>query len=291
MITIENDFIRISVKEKGAELCSIYHKMLQKEFLWQADPMIWARHAPILFPIIGQVQNGEYSYDGQQYKLPQHGFARDSMFELVECTDEKITLKLSSSVDTLAVYPFDFELYAEFRVDKNQVLTSYQVVNKSNATMYFSLGFHPGFICPIDEELTFEDYYLEFEKEENINQLLLDGAFLSDKKINNFTNGTNRIDLSHSLFDNDAIITEGFKSSYIQIKSDKSPHFVEVGIKDFPMIGLWTKPNANAPYLCIEPWYGVADEKDSGKNFDEKKEIQKLSVNQKFSCEFYLKVN
>lgn len=289
-VILKNDKLTVGVKTKGAELCSIYHNELDQEFLWQADPSVWGRHAPVLFPIVGQVQGGEYTYEGKKYKLSQHGFARDGQFEVMSVTNTSVSLVLKSSEETLKVYPFEFELELNFSIEGTSVLASYVVRNTTKGEMYFSLGLHPGFVCPMEEGTSFDDYYIEFEQKETIDRQLLDGAFLSGECTKGVLNGSNRLPLSYPLFDNDAIIMEGFKSKYIAIKSEKTDRFVEMGLDGFPLLGIWSMPSQEAPYVCLEPWYGVADEKDSGKTYDQKKGIQHLNQGEEFNCNYYIKI-
>lgn len=287
---VENDFLNVEVKKMGAELCSIFHKQHQLEYLWQADPKVWARHAPILFPIVGQVQDGTYIYKNDQYQMGQHGFARDSEFELVDQTDNSLTLRLKFDGNSLLIYPFRFELVIQYILEEQRLTSNYQVHNLDQEELYFSLGLHPGFTCPIEAHLKFSDYYLEFDQVETVDCLIIEGSLLSNKALGNFINNSQKIALDHSLFDNDALIFENLVSSSVMLKSDQSKHFVKVGISDFPYLGIWSKPSANAPYLCIEPWYGITDEKDSGKPLDQKKGIQRLKHKKMFECSSYFQV-
>jgi len=287
---IENEYLSVSIESKGAEISSIFHKQYQLEYLWQADPNVWARHAPILFPIVGQVQNGTYSYQDEQYHLSQHGFARDREFELVDQSANHITFRLMHDEDSLAVYPFRFELTVQYLLDRSRLISNYKVRNLDDDEMYFSLGLHPGFSCPLEPDLSFSDYYLEFDQIESSDRLTLDGSLLSSISDENYINNSQKVVLNHSQFDNDALIFEGLKSSSVTLKSDRSSRFVKVGIEGFPYLGIWSKPKTKAPYVCIEPWYGVTDEKDTAKSFDQKKGIQQLTGNSEFECNSYIEV-
>ncbi len=289
MIELSNDQLTVSIKENGAELCSVKSKTTGIEHMWQADPNYWGRHAPILFPIVGQVKNGEYEYRGGAYKLSQHGFARDQVFEIVDQSESRVRLRLTASPETKTAYPADFELTITYTLKDSQVDCSYEVVNKENEPMYFSLGLHPGFRCPFAEGTSFEDYELVFGQNETLDRHLLDGPFLSGEVVNKYMNDSANIPLSHDLFKDDALIFENFKSDSIRLQSPKTEHFVEMGLAGFPLIGLWSKPNSDAPYVCIEPWYGVADEVDR-KPFEQKKGIQVLGGNRIWKAETYIKV-
>ncbi len=287
---VENELVQVEVNNRGAELCSIFHKQHEVEYLWQADPNIWARHAPILFPIVGQVQSGTYSYQNKTYKLSQHGFARDREFKVVDQSADQITFRLKYDEDSLSVYPFRFELTIQYTLEQTRLTSNYQVRNLDTEEMYFSLGLHPGFTCPIESSLSFSDFYLEFDQVETADCLTLDGPLLSGKLKGKFINDSRILPLDYSLFDNDALIFENLKSSSVTLKSDQSSRFIKVGIEGFPYLGIWSKPKANAPFVCIEPWYGITDEKDSGKLFHQKKGVQLLSGNAVFECKSFTEV-
>lgn len=290
-IEIQNESLSVRINFKGAELSSIYNKKKKIEHLWQADPSVWARHAPILFPIVGQVKGGKYFVDGEEYKLGQHGFARDRVFELEEITKTTAIFKLESDDDSLKIYPFNFNLFVKYNLVGAKLNITYEVVNTDTKEILFGLGAHPGFTVPFDADSNFEDYYLEFEKNETVDKLLLSTrGLLSGEVHEKFLDNTNRIPLNYSTFSKDALIFENLESSFITIKSDKTDVALKMGIANFPLLGIWTMPGKNAPYVCIEPWYGVADAETSTGKFEDKKAINKLQVNSKFEMNFYVEI-
>jgi len=290
-IEIQNETLSVRINFKGAELSSIYNKKEKIEHIWQADSKVWARHAPILFPIVGQVKGGKYKVDGVEYSLGQHGFARDKVFMLEEITKTSAVFKLESDEDSLEIYPFKFELFVKYNLLGGKLDISYEVVNTDTKQILFGIGAHPGFTVPFNSKTNFEDYYLEFEKNETVDKLLLsNNGLLSGEVHEKFLNNTNRIPLEYSTFSKDALIFENLQSSYISIKSNKTDVSLKMGIDNFPLLGIWTMPGKNAPYICIEPWYGVADSELSTGNFEEKKAINKLPVNGKFEMNFYIKI-
>lgn len=287
--SIKNDFLKVSINQKGAELSSIFNQKNQTEYLWQADSAVWGRHAPVLFPIVGQVKDGFYTYDGKNYQMSQHGFARDREFEVLAEKEDSISFQLQFDKEGLKIYPFKFSLKIEYKLVENKLLMNYSVENLSDDDMYFQLGLHPGFQCPIDDRLSFDDYYLEFNKPENLDRMLLEGPLLSDRVEENFVDGR-QIKLNHELFDDDALIFEEFNSTSITLKSDKDDKSLEMGIEGFPLLGIWSKPGASAPYVCIEPWYGVADHVNGQQSYKEKKAIQFLSGKAIFEASSYVRV-
>ncbi len=174
MHTLQNNSFQINVQEHGAELCSFKNTQTDLEYIWQADPAIWARHAPVLFPTVGKLKNNQFTYQGKSYTLPQHGFARDYAFTLKSKTENSLTFVLEQSEATLIHFPFSFRLCISYRLEENTLTVSYRVENPASTNLYFSLGAHPGFACPLFPDEQFSDYYLQFEKSEGIKRYLLD---------------------------------------------------------------------------------------------------------------------
>ena len=280
--TISNGEIEISAKTSGAELTSVKKISNGLEYLWQGDKEVWGRNAPVLFPIVGKVKNNTYQVDGREYSLPQHGFARDKDFELIEKTETLLSYSLKYSEETLDVYPFKFELLIQYELDKYALTTRYIIKNLDNKEIYFSIGAHPGFICPILPDENYSDYYLEFEKEEIQSMALLDNG-LRNGKFKPVLNNEKIIPLSYELFKDDALIFKNLNSRIISLKSKRSGHGFHFSIQGFPYVGIWSKPG---PFVCIEPWLGVADSIDSTGDFKNKEGIIKLPQDKSFDCEF-----
>jgi galactose mutarotase-like enzyme len=291
-LELQNELLTVRINFKGAELSSIYNKKRNIEHIWQADSDVWARHAPMLFPIVGKVKDGKYIVDDKEYNLGQHGFARDKVFDLDEITSTKAILKLESDDESLKVYPFKFNLYVKYTLIGARLDVSYIVENTDSKEMLFAIGAHPGFTVPFEVNHSFEDYYLEFEKNETADKLLLSNdGLLSGEIHKKFLDDTNVIPLKFSTFSKDALVFENLQSTYISIKSIKSDISLKMGIENFPLLGIWTMPGFNAPYICIEPWYGVADSEDSSGYFKDKKAINTLSVDSKFEMKFFIEIN
>lgn len=279
---LENDTLIVGIKQLGAELCSLIDKRTNTEHVWQGDPTVWERHAPVLFPIVGKVENDTYTIDGKSYKSGQHGFARNRDFVVESQTDSSITFLLASDSLSLEQYPYHFALRITYSLEADKLHVAYQVVNKDNQGIWFSIGAHPGFVCPFSQIEQFSDYYLEFEKPETSQRLLFGNGLLTGEKQPYLAN-TKQINLTHSLFDGDAIILEGLVSSWVDLKSKHSKRALRFTFKGFPLLAFWTKPKLNAPYLCIEPWYGVADTAGEGKEYKQKAYIQQLEQGGEFN--------
>jgi len=277
MKSIANEFLTVSVKEQGAELCSI-KDAAGTEYMWQADPAFWARHAPVLFPIVGKLLNGRYELNGKTYELPPHGFARDMKFSLVEQSESSLVFQLLPTAETRKSYPFEFALNIIYRLNVNSLEISYEVRNNGAEVMPFSIGAHPAFNLhgPV------EKCFLEFEKEETLNTTLLSGKGLLTEETAPVLADTNILPLSKTLFDRDALILLDFKSEKITLGSHKSTRRLTVEFPGFPQLGIWAKPGA--PFVCIEPWYGYADPEQPYGDIMNKPGIMHLAAGDTFTC-------
>lgn len=288
VVNIENELLSIAIKEKGAELDSIKLKKDDTEYLWQGDKKIWGRNAPVLFPIVGKLKDNKCEIAGKSYEMSQHGFARDMGFKLTDRKGSSAEFTLEYNEDTLKKYPFKFQLKVKYEIEDNGVKVNYTVINKDDKEMLFSIGAHPGFVCPLLKGENLDDYYLEFEKEESLDTYVLDNGLIGDGTYE-FINNKNIIPLSKELFKNDAIILENFKSNSIAIKSSKNDKSVEVKFAGFPYVGIWSKAD-EGDFVCIEPWYGIADSVYSNGKLEDKKGIMKLMQEESFQCSFEIEI-
>lgn len=263
----ENNFLKISVDSKGAELVSLFSKRFKKEFLWNGDPLFWPRHSPILFPIVGKLKSDRYRIDNSFYTLKQHGFARDLLFSVDETNNTRLSFVLEENEETLKMYPFRYSLKIVYEINGNELSIEAKIKNKENKKMPFSLGFHPAFICPFKEEETIDEYCILFEKEEKCWRLYLEKGLIARKEIVWLKDGF--LPLSEKLFSEDAVIFDKPSSEKVvlQKRDFKSPK-IEVNFKGFRNLGLWKKKDA--PFVCIEPWNGLPDYKESDQEFFKK---------------------
>ncbi|EAF2181099.1 aldose 1-epimerase family protein [Listeria monocytogenes] len=289
MIKLENEVLLVEMKTAGAELTRIFHKDTGLEYLWNADSKFWGRHSPVLFPTVGRLVDDTYLVDGKQYHLGQHGFARDRDFQVIEQTENTVRFELDADEDSLAIYPYKFKLSIIYTIEKNTVAVSYEVENTDNKRIYFSIGAHPAFHLPLTDGATFEDYYLDFGTEENLETLCLEGPYRSGEIKKIIDEPARYLPLSYDLFKNDALIFEALKQKEMTIKSDKTPHFVKVSFPEFPFVGVWTaKPGT--PFLCIEPWYGIADGAGESVELRDKAGIEHLEPEAVFASEYEITV-
>ncbi|HAA9691978.1 TPA_asm: aldose 1-epimerase family protein [Listeria monocytogenes] len=289
MIKLENEVSLVEMKTAGAELTRIFHKDTGLEYLWNADSKFWGRHSPVLFPTVGRLVEDTYLVDGKPYHLGQHGFARDRDFQVVEQTEKSVRFELDADEDSLAVYPYKFKLSIIYTIEKNTVAVSYEVENTDNKRIYFSIGAHPAFNLPLTDGTTFEDYYLDFGTEENLETLCLEGPYRSGEIKKVVDEAARYLPLNYDLFKNDALIFEALKQKEMTIKSDKTPHFVKVSFPEFPFVGVWTA-KAGTPFLCIEPWYGIADGAGESVELRDKAGIEHLEPEAVFASEYEITV-
>jgi galactose mutarotase-like enzyme len=279
MVILENDSLKASVHPMGGELQSLYRKDLELEYLWNGNPEFWPRHSPLLFPIVGGLIEDSYLYNEKKYTLAKHGFARDTQFEIENSSKESASFVLRSNDDTLKSYPFSFVLKISYKLEANRITVTYEVENPSVQTMYFSIGTHPAFNVPLIEGTSYNDYFLEFEQPEDSLRHTLDGNILNSTVP--YLQNQSRLHLEESLFYEDAIIFKDLRSSSISIKTDKSVHGLKFNFSGFPYMGIWAAKDA--PFVCIEPWYGIPDSENHNQKIEEKEGIIALTAGQRWS--------
>lgn len=288
MIAIQNDELKALINFRGAELTSLVKKSSNREYIWQADPKHWARHAPVLFPIVGRLKNDEFLYEGSRYSLTQHGFARDLEFACVEEKSNEATFKLSSNRETRLAYPFKFNLFIRYKLNSNRLEVHYEVENKDPHDLYFSIGGHPAFNCPLRAGEKRSDYTLVFGDIENLEtQVLKEGIRSGETR--NILKNSRELEISDMLFDNDALIFSQLKSNEITLQKG-GEKFLTVHFDGFPYLGIWSK-NRNAPFVCIEPWYGIADRENHDYEFSKKEGVIPLESKAKFFAKFELEIH
>lgn len=279
--TISNSNLTAQINHLGAELFSLQNQDT-KEYIWEGNPSFWGKHSPILFPIVGTLKNNSYHYEGKEYQLSRHGFARDMEFILSKKSENSATFSLTSSNESRKLYPFDFELQVIYTLENNKLTIGYRIINNSNSAMPFSIGAHPAFALP----KPFEDYSLVFEYPENLTSHELENDLLSDK-FSTIEMVENLVPLTYSLFEKDALIFKKLQSKNITILENKKP-LLRVQFDDFPNLGIWTKNNA--PFLCIEPWLGYSDTIHASGNILEKEGIQIINSSEIFKSNFSIEI-
>ncbi len=276
---IENEKLSVEVSMLGGELKSIKDNK-GHEYLWQGDATYWEGQAPNLFPYIARLTKGKYTFLGKEYSMGIHGFLKDSQMEVLSLSEKEITLLLKSSSTTKSQYPFEFELHIIYELINESLKISYKIINCDEKTMYFAIGGHPGFNIPMSEGLEFEDYYLQFENSnQTINQIgFTKDCFLNGERTPFLLSDARKIKLTHSLFDNDAIVLENAGTSVL-LKSDKDKQSIKIDFSDMKYIGFWHTPKTDAPYICIEPWSALPSRKGVVEDISKQEDIIHLKSN------------
>lgn len=290
--TIENKNLKVSISSLGAEVFSVIHKKTNAEMIWQGDKKYWTGHSPILFPFVGRLLNQTYSYNNKTYKIDKHGFARHTEFKLLSKKNDQISLYITSTSETKKVYPFKFKLIVTYKLSKDTLFFNYKIENLDNKTMYFSLGGHPAFNVPINSKGEFEDYFLQFTRNEYKQRTFTDKALYSGKTVT-YKMPYKKLNLHHNLFDNDAIcLAIPRRKDEVILKSKVSKDFIKVSFDNMTDLGLWHTNCTDAPFLCIEPWNGFPGLEKENEKLETKFEVTKLEkgkkYNNSFSVEFHI---
>lgn len=288
MITIENEYLSCSFEEKGAEWKSLKEKVFGQDLLWNSDPAYWSKSAPILFPIVGTLKNGSYEYQGKTYSLPRHGFARERVFQVAVQEPERVVFRLESDDQTRAVYPFEWTLEVEYRLNKRILQTIYRVTNRGNGPQYFSIGAHPAFKTPLMDGEEFENYFIDFEFNEQAHRWLLNGDGLLSGVTEPLPSVGKSLILTRPLFERDALVFKKLKSARMWLRNTRNLYSLTMEFPGFPYFGIWTAKNA--PFVCLEPWCGVADSVNASGKLEEKEGIETLAPGQTFTRSFAVTV-
>lgn len=290
MHTLKNDVLTVTVKDHGAELSSIRKGSV--EYLWQADPAFWGRHSPVLFPIVGSVWEKRYRVDGKEYELGQHGFARDMDFVMVSSSDTEVRYRLESSEETLAKYPWPFVLEIAYRLHDNKLDVIWEVMNPGSGDMYFQIGAHPAFNYPDYDPEKPERGFFSFNRSEGLECVRIKekGCVDAETKYPLEIPENGLLPVTRETFD--AIDTIMLQDSQIRRvalhRTDGSP-WLALSF-DAPVTGIWSPPTKNAPFICIEPWYGRCDRAGYEGEYKDKDWINRLSPAEKFSSVYTIEI-
>lgn len=272
MVTIGNELLQVRIHPHGAELQSLYHQQHKIEYMWNGDPAYWGKYSPVLFPIVGQLKDNSYTWQGQTYHLPRHGFAREKDFIIESAGATSAVFALYSSEATKAVYPFDFVLRLRYELEGNSLGVSYEVTNTGMGDMYFSVGGHPAFAVPLEKNKSYSDYFIRFsQKEQAPRWLIADGLI---DAATGFLQNEDEIPLTHELFYKDALVFKHLHSKETGIYCNTSKHWLTVNIDGFPYLGIWAAKDA--PFVCLEPWAGIADSVHHSGLLEEKEGVMRL---------------
>lgn len=260
---LENEKLRAEIDTFGAELKSVINKTSDLEYMWQGDPKYWGRTSPILFPFVGRLKNDTFLYDGKAYSMGQHGFARDMEFTMFSKTDTTIWFALASNEETLKKFPFTFVLRIGYELCGNELRVLWKVENLSaEKTLHFGIGAHPAFNCPLygeDSKAGYKLYFGGIDALAHHGNDLRTGLSLNEDLTLPLEN--NRAVITPEFFDRCTYIAEGNQTKEIGLEDPQGNRILSV-LFDMPLFGIWSPEGKNAPFLCIEPWYGRCDAED-----------------------------
>lgn len=288
--TIENESMKVEVESYGAELKSLYGKETGIEYMWCANPEYYGRTAPNLFPFAGTLKNGEYTYKNQTYKMKSHGFARDMEWAVKKESDTQLTCTLVSDEKTRQKYPFDYTLTLIYTIAGRRLKITWKVQNDSNETMYFSLGFHPCFSCPVHGEDSKEGYSVDLHMKENAVCRDVDfetGLAQGTTTELAVTDGAVRI--TKELFAGGSFIIEDNQTHKVSLKDRSGQDYLTVHF-EAPLVVLWSYERKDSPFVAIEPWYGCCDFADASGRLEERKWGNEIGGNEEFSCMYEIEI-
>ena len=283
--TIKNKYVTLEVDSLGAEALHFVYKGIN--YLRERDE-VWDRTAPILFPIVGRLKDGYAFYNEKKIILGVHGFAAHRDFEVVDKKDDEITFYDKYDEKTLNVYPFKYELYVTYKLNKKSYDTIIKVKNIDNVSYKYNIGGHPGIVCPLFKGEEFNDYHIIFNKQETfaspsiVSASMLDFDHPSFEFIN-----IDRIDLDYKYFLVDAIVNRNLKSDVICLLNSDN-HGIKFTYNGFNTIAFWTRPGAK--YLCFEPWHGYADLYDTNQDFLTKPDLIEIKPGEEKVVSFNIEI-
>lgn len=279
-----------AVDSLGAELISLQKN--GKEYIWTGNPAYWNGHNPTLFPVIGFLKDGKTSFDGIEYAIPKHGYARKGEFRLISRSQNSITLEMTDNEETRQGFPFRFALQITHTLTEDGFETVYSVENRSERTMPFMIGAHTGILLPFSENMSFEDHVLLFEHpEQNVTRYIAVGGQIIEDAVGqpDYLDGDDRLPLSYDLFQDDALILSGLVSRKIALL-DRSGRGVGMEFDGFDALGIWTPPGKNAPFICLEPWNGINAFRDEAAEFSKKPFIRSAKPGEQYTVSYRVRI-
>ena len=271
------------ITTKGAQMIS-FRGNDGREVIWQADPAVWASHSPVLFPVCGKVKDEAVTIDGKSYPMAKHGFARDAEFVIEKVGEDFVDLILTPTEESMSQYPFDFVFHVIFTLRENGFRTDYIVENKSNRVMPFCVGGHPAFIVPMEEDAAYTDYQVIFPSQETGRSLLVPGGLIDGEEIIPLENGTT-LPLCHEWFDTrDTLVFAETNSHSVDLIHKVSRKGLRISYPKMEVLAIWSMPNKNADYVCLEPWHGTPGLVDESGRFDEKPYVTLLKPGMSHQC-------
>lgn len=271
------------ITSKGAQMISFKGEN-GREVIWQADPNVWASHAPILFPVIGRVKGEKVSFDGVEYPMSRHGFARDPEYAIVKVGEDFVDLVLTPNDANRPQYPFAFAFHVIYTLKKDGFRTDFVVENKSERVMPFCVGGHPAFIVPMEDGAAYTDYQLVFPCKEEGRSLLVPDGLVDGAEIIPLADGTT-LPLTHEWFDTrDTLVFADMNSHSVDMVHKVSGKGLRISYPKMEVLAVWSKPHMNADYVCLEPWHGLPSLASESGKFEEKPYATLLAPGMSHQC-------
>ena len=289
LYNLKNSQLSICVDSFGAELKSLKKTATDTEYMWDAKPKYWKRTSPVLFPIVGSLNQGVFRYDGKAYPMSQHGFVRDSEFELLQQNEDSLSFVLRANEETRTKYPFDFALELGYRLNENNLIVSWKVTNRDSKDMHFSIGGHPAFLCPPDNKGVQTDYKVSFDTEHKITASIIGNGGTLSARTKEYTLNHGMMDITADLFDEDALIIENNQAHKVSLCNQEGHPYLTVSF-EAPLFGVWSPAKKNAPFVCIEPWYGRCDRETFTGDLSEREWGNTLAPGKEFYAEYTITV-
>lgn len=281
MITIQNSALTVKIDSLGAQLASV-RTPDKTEYLWQGDPNIWSRRAPILFPLIGRLKDKSYLLDGKPYTISTHGFARDMEFEVIGQEENRVSFQLTDTPETLAVYPFSFLLTVTYSLKDNQLTKTHEVYNRSQQDMLYELGAHDGFRVPVGDGITMADYTVRLPGLDSVRLYGMDEQLMLTPKGEAIPLTQSALPLTPASFGLDTMILDSPPQAQAVLCGKAGRPRVMLSFPDFPYLGIWTQAKPfDTGYVCIEPWSSLPDGAFMGRELGDKPGIRRLAPGQR----------
>ncbi len=288
LFQISNDKITIQVDSMGAELKSLKDVVTGREYMWHADPQYWKRTSPVLFPLVGGLKGGVYRLGDREYPMGQHGFVRDMEFQLKSQVASEIWFMLESNEETLQRYPYPFVLELGYELKENSVIVKWVVKNPAEERMHFSIGGHPAFLCPIEAGTKQTDYRIRLDVGERVAVSTLDNGLVDGKTVD-YSLDQGVLPVTEHLFDGDALVIEHDQAHSVALVKPDGQTYLTVAF-DAPLFGIWSPPKKQAPFICIEPWYGRCDRADFAGDWTEREWGQSLAPGKTFQAAYTITI-